>query len=161
MIQWNGPAFVAYTSKAARLRTYMNWPHIYSKLSLAALSEAVFFHAGKTLHACGRVTLDFAVLVFYISVTLSKAEVTGQCVSTVGADYIYGRTLTTCGKNMYAGSPSVFSYTMYGNASWKMHLFAHVRFCSFMLIKEKYCYTLSYSIQSILTSQVLLLRTSR
>jgi hypothetical protein len=38
--------------------------------------------------------LYFIIALFYAS----QAEVTNQCVSTVGADYIYGRTQTTCGK---------------------------------------------------------------
>ena len=49
MTRWDGPAFPNYSTKSARLRTFQNWPHSYSNLTPAALSDAGFFYAGTTL----------------------------------------------------------------------------------------------------------------
>ena len=49
--RWDGPAYLSYTSRTGRLRSYVNWPHACSNLSPAALSEAGFFHSGKRRQA--------------------------------------------------------------------------------------------------------------
>jgi hypothetical protein len=56
------------------------------------------------------IKLRFTVLVIYIALFYpSQVGVMKQRVSTVRADYIYGKTQTAYGKNMYTGSPSAFS----------------------------------------------------
>jgi hypothetical protein len=49
MTRWDGPAFPNYSTRAARVCTFQNWPYWCTNLTPAALSEAGFFCAGKTL----------------------------------------------------------------------------------------------------------------
>jgi hypothetical protein len=48
MTNWEGPAFITYNTKAARLSSLGGWPRICANLTPRALMEACFFYTGNT-----------------------------------------------------------------------------------------------------------------